>query len=85
MASIQKSSSLLIEETIDNEEIPQEETFLNFNFYKDDSIPDYLTQEDKVKFKLANDIEKKVSKEVDAEVKLINEEEQEELNLVDEE
>ena len=85
MASIQKSSSLLIEETIDNEEIPQEETFLNFNFYKDESIPDRLTQEDKVKFKLANDIEKKVSEETDKQVKQVNKEEEEELEVVEQE
>jgi len=85
MASIQKSSSLLIEETIDNEEIPQEETFLNFNFYKDDSIPDYLTPADKVKFKLANDIEKKVSEETDKQVEQVNKEEEEELEVVEQE
>ena len=78
MASITRTTSLLIEENKENEEIPQEETLLDFNFYKDEGVPDPLTEKDKIEFGITNEDIEEASQSAYAEVLQINEEEQKE-------
>jgi len=78
MASITRTTSLLIEENKENEEISQEETLLDFNFYKDEGVPDPLTEKDKIEFGITNEDIEEASQSAYAEVLQINEEEQKE-------
>lgn len=78
MASIPRTTSLLIEENKEYKEIPEEETVLDFNFYKDESIPDPLTEKDKIEFGITDKDIEEASQSAYIEVLQINKEEQKE-------
>ena len=78
MASITRTTSLLIEENKEPIEIPEEETALDLNFYvKDDGVPNPLTGDAKTEFGITKEIIEQASQSAYDEVKLINEEEEE--------
>lgn len=78
MTSIPRTTSLLIEENKQYEEIPEEETVLDFNFYKDEGVPDPLTEKDKIEFGITDKDIEEASQSAYTEVLQINEEEQKE-------
>lgn len=78
MASILRTTSLLIEENKEYEEIPEEETVLDFNFYKDEDVHDPLTEKDKIEFGITDKDIEEASQSAYTEVLQINEEEQKE-------
>ena len=78
MASIPRTTSLLIEENKEYEEIPEEETVLDFNFYKDEDVHDPLTEKDKIEFGITDKDIEEASQSAYTEVLQINEEEQKE-------
>lgn len=78
MASIPRTTSLLIEENKQYEEIPEEETILDFNFYKDEGVPDPLTEKDKIEFGITDKDIEEASQSAYTELVQINEEEQKE-------
>ena len=85
MASIARTTSLLIEENKEYEVIPEEETELDLNFYKDDGVPDRLTGDAETEFGITKKIIEEASQSAYNEVELINKEEQEELKVEEEE
>lgn len=86
MASITRTTSLLIEENKEPIEIPEEETALDLNFYvKDDGVPNPLTGDAKTEFGITKEIIEQASQSAYDEVKLINEEEEEEQQIEKEE
>lgn len=78
MASIPRTTSLLIEENKEYEEIPEEETVLDLNFYKDEGVLDPLTEKDKIEFGITDKDIEEASQSAYTEVLQINEEEQKE-------
>lgn len=78
MASIPRTTSLLIEENKEYEEIPEEETVLDLNFYKDEGVPDPLTEKDKIEFGITDKDIEEASQSAYTDVLQINEEEQKE-------
>ena len=73
MASIPRTTSLLIEENKEYEEIPEEETVLDFNFYKDEDVHDPLTEKDKIEFGITDKDIEEASQSAYTEVLQINE------------
>ena len=78
MASIPRTTSLLIEENKEYEEIPEEETVLDLNFYKDEDVHDPLTEKDKIEFGITDKDIEEASQSAYTKVLQINEEEQKE-------
>ena len=78
MTSIPRTTSLLIEENKEYEEIPEEETVLDLNFYKDEDVHDPLTEKDKIEFGITDKDIEEASQSAYTKVLQINEEEQKE-------
>jgi hypothetical protein len=86
MASITRTTSLLIEENKEPIEIPEEETALDLNFYvKDDGVPNPLTGDAKTEFGITKEIIEQASQSAYYEVELINKEEEKEQQIEKEE
>jgi hypothetical protein len=86
MASITRTTSLLIEENKEPIEIPEEETALDLNFYvKDDGVPNPLTGDAKTEFGITKEIIEQASQSAYDEVELINKEEEKEQQIEKEE
>jgi len=86
MASITRTTSLLIEENEEPIEIPEEETALDLNFYvKDDGVPNPLTGDAETEFGITKEIIEQASQSAYDEVELINKEEEKEQQIEKEE
>jgi hypothetical protein len=86
MASITRTTSLLIEENKEPIEIPEEETALDLNFYvKDDGVPNPLTGDAKTEFGITKEIIEQASQSAYDEVELINKEDEKEQQIEKEE
>jgi hypothetical protein len=85
MASILRTTSLLIEENKEHEVIPQEETELDFNFYKDEGAHDPLKGDPETEFGIDKYVIEQASQSAYYEVNLINEEEEKEQQIEKEE
>lgn len=86
MASITRTTSLLIEENKEPIEIPEEETALDLNFYvKDDGVPNPLTGDAKTEFGITKEIIEQASQSAYDEVDLINKEDEKEQQIEKEE
>jgi hypothetical protein len=86
MASITRTTSLLIEENKEPIEIPEEETALDLNFYvKDDGVPNPLTGDAKTEFGITKEIIEQASQSAYYEVELINKEDEKEQQIEKEE